>query len=110
MYTNVCVCRDNYAGVDCSRCKYGHYGTNCNQKQVLPRINILTFNDADWAKYIDTLKRARTYPSGYKVILQETNPATTGLQMADINLYDLFVWLHHYAAKDNECPGKAPHY
>ena len=64
-YTQVCTCNDNYAGVDCSRCKYGYYGDNCTQSMVLPRRPISDLTDSEWAEYIDILKLAKNYDSGY---------------------------------------------
>ena len=78
------------------------------KKQVLPRKNIMDLTDQEWTEYITILKMSRKYCSEYKIILDEVLPGTkiTGNQMREINLYDLFVWLHHYAAKNNECVGK----
>ena len=46
----------------------------------------------------------RTYPSGYKVILDENRPRSTNIMTVDIKPY---VWQHHYAAKNSKCNGKA---
>lgn len=35
-FTQICQCTGNYGGYDCSRCKFGYYGENCSQFQVLP--------------------------------------------------------------------------
>ena len=35
------------------------------------------------------------------VVLQEAVPGTINLKMRKISLFNLFVWLHHYAAKDS---------
>lgn len=104
-FTRACRCNGNFGEYDCSRCKYGYYGTNCNQKQVLPRRSIQELNDQEWSDYIEILKMTRNYSSGYKVVLREDPPGTTDIMAVNIDLYDFFVWLHHYAAKDSECGG-----
>ena len=101
-YNRVCVCMGNYSGYDCSRCKYGHYGTNCNEKQILPRKSIQEFSYDEWVDYINTLKMTRMHKSGYKIVLSESLSGSANIPMSDeVNLYTLFVWQHHYAAKDN---------
>ena len=71
-----------------------------------PRRDLLDLTDAEWTKYHDALKMARRDSSGYKIILEEAPPGTPNLACEDISLYSLFIWLHHYAAKDSECEGK----
>ena len=106
-FTNLCRCNGNYAGFDCSRCKYGYYGDDCSQKMVLPRRQISDLNTTEWQDYINILKASKTYNSGYFVFLEEPNAAgvdlTTLNKATNVKLYDLFIWQHHYAAKDNEC-------
>ena len=70
-YTNVCRCNDNYAGFDCSRCKYGYYRSDCNEKTVLPRCPISELNEREWTKYINTLMTSRSHQSGYFIFLEE---------------------------------------
>ena len=105
-FTKACKCLNNFAGVNCSRCKYGYYGNNCDKKQVLNRYSTQSLTDQQWVKYIDILRAARTYDSGYTIVLNERKPGTTDLETTNISLYDMFVWLHHFAAKDSDCKGK----
>ena len=106
-FTRACKCSGNYGGVDCSRCKYGYYGATCDQKEVLARSSIQELDDEEWAEYIDIIRETRTFNSGYKIVLGEYVPGTTDFETADIDLYDFFVWAHHYTAKDAGCGGKA---
>jgi hypothetical protein len=106
-FTNVCRCNGNYAGFDCSRCKYGYYGSDCNKKMVLARRPISELSPGEWEEYIDTLIMSKSHPSGYFVFLEEPeegpNYNISALDKTVVNsLYDLFIWQHHYAAKDNE--------
>ncbi|XP_065895941.1 tyrosinase-like [Dysidea avara] len=100
-FTRVCKCNGNYAGYDCSWCKFGHYGPDCSQSKVLLRRPLATYTDSDWTAYIDTILQSRSFDSGYMVVLEEAVPGTTNLSMTNISLYNLFVWMHHYAAKDS---------
>ena len=61
-------------------------------------------NDNDWDNYREALSQAKNNPSRYMVI---TTDFTTDLQvlrdsMVNPTAYDLFTWMHHMAAKDNE--------
>ena len=105
-FTRACICSNNFAGVDCSRCKYGYYGDDCDQKQELPRNSTRTLTGEQWVEYIKILRATRTYDSGYTIVLNESKPGTTNLNTTKTTLYNLFVWLHHFAAKDSECKGK----
>ena len=111
-FTRVCMCTGNYAGYDCGRCKYGYHGEDCSNFDKKERKSISEYNVNDWKKYVDILKKSKTYNSDYMVFLKEPEQETynniTQLQPTPINLYDLFVWQHHYAAKDNRNggPGK----
>ena len=100
-YTQVCQCNGNYSGYDCSRCKFGHYGPNCSQSQVLLRRPIASYTDEEWEKFIEIIRLLHSHDSGYTAILEEASPGTTNLLMTNVTLYKLYVWLHHYAAKDS---------
>ena len=104
-FTQVCRCNDNYGGYDCSRCTYGYYGSDCSQKQVLPRRPIHEYTDKEWSKFIQITRLSKSYQSDYVVILEESKPGTSNLSISNISLYNLFVWLHHFAAKDSGLPG-----
>ena len=80
---------------------FGHYGPDCSQSKALLLQSLATYTDSDWTAYIDTILQSRSFDSGYMVVLEEAVPGTTNLHMTNISLYNLFVWLHHYAAKDS---------
>ena len=105
-FTRACNCTGNYGGVDCSRCKYGYYGINCEEYAVLPRKPIHKLTDQDWTNYLNILKMSRTYDSGYQVVLDQSPPGSINIRLVKITLYNIFIWLHHFAAKDSECGGK----
>ena len=100
LYIQACQCNGNYSGYDCSRCKFGHYGPNCGQSQVLPRRPLASYTDEEWRQLIQIIQLSRSHDSGYTVILEESYPSNSSLSMSNITLYKLYVWLHHYASKD----------
>ena len=108
-FNRTCVCNGNYAGYDCGRCKYGYHGENCSEYTIIERRPISEFSPEDWKKYVDILNMSRSHDSDYMVFLTEPQPGQSDdisqLHPTPINLYDLFVWQHHYTAKDNDNKG-----
>ena len=96
----MCHCNGNYSGYDCSKCKFGHYGPNCSQSQVLLRRPIASYSDTEWEELIEILRMLPTHDSGYVVVLEESYPGESNLSMTNITLYRLYVWLHYYASRD----------
>lgn len=102
-FDHVCTCNNNFSGYNCGKCKYGHYGENCNKFEVIVRRPISDYTSNDWDSYVKILEMAKKYSSGYKIFLTEGLPNLD--DTCDISLYDLFVWQHHYTAKDSENQG-----
>lgn len=99
-YTQICQCNGNFSGYDCSRCKFGYYGSDCSQFQVLPRPPARDLSDEDWADFTDILKRAKRYDSGYSAVLEDLQPGNASIPTAPLTIYDYYVWLHHYTTKE----------
>ena len=108
-FQRVCVCNANFAGFDCGECSYGYNdGKDCTEKTILPRKSLAEMGDG-WGKYRDILLKIKSNPSRYMV-------ATTDFTASDLEAvvnslvrpttYDLFIWLHHFVAKDNDFTGK----
>ena len=100
-YTRICRCNRNFAGYDCSRCKFGYYGSQCSEKRIFPRKPVRELTDEEWDDFINILRLTRSRDSGYRVVLQETRPGNANLMMTNVSLYEYFTWLHHYASKDS---------
>lgn len=105
-FTQVCKCYGNFAGYDCSRCKFGYYGTYCQDFQVLPRPPARDLSDKDWADFAYLVKIAKTSDSGYSAVLEESLPGNASIPTAPLSIYDYYVWIHHYTSKDTIDPGK----
>ena len=105
-FRQVCNCVGNFAGYDCTRCKYGYYGDQCDMKYSGIRKSISQFTSSEWNEYTDILNNTRTYNSSYFVFTEEPTTDTTSFttlnKAENVSLYKLFVWQHHYVAKDNE--------
>ena len=110
-FDRVCICAHNFSGYDCGRCKYGHYGVNCNSSIVVDRRPISEYSPHEWEDYVNILAQTKMHDSGYLVFLNEPQSSSDPSQLPQTNndiitLYNLFVWQHHYPAKDSENNGK----
>jgi tyrosinase len=78
------------------------------QYPPIVRKNALTMTPTEWKNFLLVLNEAKYTKSSYKIPIGYYNTneggATANLTFLDINVYDLFVWLHHYVSKDNVGP------
>ena len=97
-FNKVCICEGNYAGYDCSECKFGYVGADCSTKLTRERrsINDPNFN---WNDYNNKINQSKYMPSRY-VIVNSMNG--NDVSYSNVSVYDLFVWMHHFIAKDND--------
>ena len=94
-FDKICQCNGNYAGYDCSECKFGYEGNDCNTKSTLrERRNIMDMTDSEWEDYNNKIITAKNAEESRYVILVDDKPV-------NISLYNMFVWMHHYVAKNN---------
>ena len=103
-FDRVCVCSERFGGYDCGECSFAYTDNDCSQKVLRKRKSLERLTDGEWREYHNVLQMTRSSSSRYMVV---TIPHTTDVQalirsMKNPTLYELFVWLHHFAAKDSE--------
>ena len=71
---------------------------------IRERKPISQLSDQEWTDYINILKMTRTNNSGYFVFAEEQSAGNSrpSTLIENVPLYNLFVWQHHYVAKDSE--------
>ncbi|CAI8029359.1 Tyrosinase [Geodia barretti] len=101
-----CVCNETFGGVDCGECSYAYNDntTECTTKTLFPRLPVSEMSSNDWRVYHNALRSIKGSPARYMVA---TSPFSDDPQVVNDSLvqpttYDLFVWLHHFVAKDND--------
>ncbi|KAM4700068.1 tyrosinase [Discoglossus pictus] len=102
-YNRTCQCQSNFMGFNCGECKFGYRGPNCTEQNVLVRKEIFKMSTAERNKFIAYLNLAkRTISSDYMIATGTYSQMNNGSNplFAEINVYDLFVWLHYYASRD----------
>ena len=108
-FERACMCNSRYGGYDCGECSYGYNdGASCQSKTVHKRVSVGNMDDDDWEKYRSALRKIKDTPARYMVAnsTPATNISTPYPQavfnsLVRPNTYDLFVWIHHFVAKDN---------
>ena len=104
-FNMACNCSERFGGVDCGECSYAYNDgtTECTKKTIRPRKSVSDMSDDDWKQYRETLVKAKTTPSRYMVVTDfTTDPQRMVKFMVNPTTYDLFTWMHHTVARDNE--------
>ena len=95
-FDKICHCNGRYSGFDCGECKFGYEGKDCNKKSKLrKRRNIMDMNNLEWEDYNNKIIRSKIAKESRYVVVVDKKPVS-------ISLYNMFVWMHHYVAKDNK--------
>ena len=104
-FDKVCKCNEKYGGFDCGECSYGYNdGGDCQTKTILPRVSVSSMDANDWRSYRGALRSIKDAPSRYMVAKSNFTADIPELvnTLVQPTTYDLFIWLHHLMAKDNE--------
>ena len=102
-FNTTCIYGERYGGYDCGECSYAYNDgtTDCATKTIRPRKSVGEMTDDEWTKYRGALATVKLDPSRYMVA---TTNFTTDWQASLVRptTYDLFIWMHHTCAKDND--------
>ncbi|XP_071589450.1 tyrosinase [Heliangelus exortis] len=102
-YNRTCRCEQNFMGYNCGDCKFGFTGPNCNERQVRTRRNIFQLSNREKDKFLAYLNLAKnTISQDYVIATGTYSQMNNGSNpmFRNINVYDLFVWMHYYASRD----------
>ena len=112
LYHKTCKCQLKFAGYDCSKCEFGYYGKNCTQKKILTRKNFAKLSAERKDRYMRYINMSKYFESDYVVTSTPYEEINTTVQAGEdpaslfhnVTNYDLFVWMHYYAARDTIHP------
>ncbi|XP_059499247.1 tyrosinase-like [Stegostoma tigrinum] len=99
-YRRVCVCNSPFAGFDCSECRDGYWGAQCQRRALTVRRALHEMSWAERQRFVNQLVLAKTTVSQRYVILVSGNtsdPSSFTFQNASV--YDICTWVHYVAAK-----------
>ena len=109
IFQRVCVCKANYDGYNCMRCKRGYSGDDCSQPLApVERKNILSLTELEKQSFIDIIQMTKSVTaSGYTVPIREPVTAIPSESFVEISLYNIFATFHYNTIRDepiNKCP------
>ena len=101
-FNMTCVCAEQFGDYDCSVCSFAYIGDDCTRKVVRERKPITVLTEEEWADYLNGIAKAKNSESNYVVVTRDFTENVTELidSMVTPTHYDMFVWLHHFVAKD----------
>ena len=101
-FDSVCVCIGNHAGYHCGECRFGYGGENCETKlDVRIRRSAANMSPSEWEKYNMYLNRSKNEISNRYMVYTGGNVSLVS-NYQSVSLYNLAVWLHHYAARTDQ--------
>ncbi|XP_066300029.1 tyrosinase-like [Branchiostoma lanceolatum] len=104
-FTRTCMCVGNFSGYDCSKCKWGHRGENCDTKQQPDvRRNIKDLSTEEKNKFQRYFDRAKNTPSDFVFALEFKDNTRGSEDFANISVYDYFVAVHYHAGRETLPP------
>uniref|UniRef100_A0A673AFK8 Tyrosinase copper-binding domain-containing protein n=1 Tax=Sphaeramia orbicularis TaxID=375764 RepID=A0A673AFK8_9TELE len=99
-YDTVCTCYGNYDGFDCGQCSPGWTGPTCTQRHHVLRKEITDMTESERVNFFESLQKAKTTTSSrYKILISNDTTVKDNYEFHHATVYDLYVWLHYYAAK-----------
>ncbi|XP_053241531.1 tyrosinase [Podarcis raffonei] len=102
-YNRTCQCSGNFMGFSCADCKFNFAGPNCTERKLRVRKDIFQLSTREKNQFLAYLNLAKHTTSRDFVIATGTYAQMnngSAPMFRDINVYDLFVWMHYYVSRD----------
>ncbi|XP_077197539.1 tyrosinase [Paroedura picta] len=109
-YNRTCQCFGNFTGFHCGECKFNFAAPNCTERNLRIRKDIFRLSTQEKDQFLAYLNLAKHTTSRDFVIAVGTYAQMnngSNPMFRDINLYDLFVWMHYYVSRDTLLGGTA---
>ena len=105
VFENVCKCEGNYYGSDCTECKFGYTGNDCNTKTTIrTRKQFSSLTAEEKAKLIRGFSELKNEYGRYAVTINEPVNYTSGsVTLQNVTTYDMIVYLHFLVGRDANC-------
>ena len=105
-FARACKCKERFGGYDCGECSYAYNDgtTDCEKQTIYSRKSVGEMSRKNWRCYSKALRAIKDNSSRYMVSVANytDDPQEVLKSLVRPTTYNLFVWLHHLVAKDNE--------
>ncbi|XP_058867639.1 tyrosinase-like [Acipenser ruthenus] len=106
-YHSLCRCHGNFDGFDCGLCKHGFKGHHCNITHTTERKEIHSLTEEEKTKFFKYLEYSKTnISSKYSILTSNDTSINSTLKFINASLYDVYIWMHYYAAKPLKGTGR----
>ena len=92
--------------------RFGYHGINCTEKKTLTRKNFLKLSAEEKDRYMRYINQSKYFASDYVVTTEFYDDIGKTVKAGkdpsalfhNVTNYDLFTWMHYYAARDTLIP------
>ena len=95
-----CACVGNFAGYMCQDCKWGYSGTNCEQRYIRKRKNLLTMTKAEQQRFVNLVDRSKYEMSEYVALASNITDPIRNPKWVNITVYNFIIYIHFYSARN----------
>ena len=105
VFENVCMCTGNYYGPDCTDCKFGYTGTDCNTKApIRMRKQFSSLTAYEKEQLIRGFSELKNEYGRYAVAVDDPPSYTNGgVTLQNVTTFDMITYLHFLVARETNC-------
>ena len=94
VFENVCICNENFWGVDCSECDFGWTGDDCTtRKTPAVRKSFARLPAEDKQTFVTATRQLKNEMDVWSVVLEEPPTYSTGtVTLQNVSIYDFFIY------------------
>ena len=101
VFERVCSCEGNYWGADCSECKFGWTGENCDiTKELVIRKSFDSLTPDEKLIVSNGFRDLKSETGYWSVVVEEPSNYSGTVKLENITTYDMFTYMHNFVARD----------
>ncbi len=81
----VCICSENFYGVDCSECAFGWNGTNCETRTQVVRRSFNSLSNSEKDNVKNSMSMLKNEMGYWSVVTEEPRTASGNVTLQDVS-------------------------